>query len=170
MADLEDFSTLARRWAPLYRTRETSYIAIQQSGTWCLLYSREVFLVDAPLDTPPLVVETPSIRAGQFRSPLGESDALEIMERTLAERGQVTVGQWRASLFHNTPIQERFERLYPARMPGQMRLPTYVIESGALDLRNARDALVLELLECSTPYESLEELCTELRVGWRPVN
>ena len=42
---------------------------------------------------------------------------------------------------------------------GQMRLPVYVMQSGAIDLTNSKDALALELLACNTPYESMEELC-----------
>jgi len=42
------------------------------------------------------------------------------------------------------------------------------MESGAVDLRNSKDALALELLACDTPYENLEELCSELRIPIAP--
>ena len=51
---------------------------------------------------------------------------------------------------------------------GQMRLPVYVMQSGAIDLTNSKDALALELLACNTPYESMEELCGELRIPIAP--
>ena len=49
-----------------------------------------------------------------------------------------------------------------------MRIPVYVTQSGAIDLTNLMDQLALELLACDTPYESLEELCGELRVPIAP--
>jgi hypothetical protein len=56
-------------------------------GSWYLLYSRELFHADEPLDMPPIYIRTPSIRAGQVRTKLDESNALTIMEEALAERG-----------------------------------------------------------------------------------
>ncbi len=49
-----------------------------------------------------------------------------------------------------------------------MRLPTYVLESGAADLTHVMDAFNLELLSGEVPYESLEELCQELRAPIAP--
>jgi hypothetical protein len=54
--------------------------------------------------------------------------------------------------------------MYPARAPGQMRFPTYVMESGAVDLRKSKEGLSLELLACNTPFESLEEMCMDLKM------
>jgi hypothetical protein len=168
MTAFEEFSALARSWAQLYRTRETTYISVRQGETWYLLYSRELFHIDDPIAAPPVCIDTPSIRAGQFRTKIEESDASEIMERVLAERGRVTVAQWSVSLFSATALQDRFDRLYPARAPGQMRLPTYVMEAGGIDLRNSKEGLTLELLACNTPFESLEELCNELKIPIAP--
>ncbi len=120
MTDFDDFSALGRKWASLYRTKETTYISVRHGGTWYLLYSRELFHVDEPLDSTPLHVETSSLRAGQFRTAIDESNASAIMEGALTERGKVTVGQWSVSLSTNTPVTEHFDRLYPARAPGQM--------------------------------------------------
>jgi hypothetical protein len=168
MTDFDDFFALGKKWASLYRTKETTYLSVRHNGTWYLLYSRELFHVDELIDATPLHVDTSSLRAGQFRTAIDESKSSAIMERTLAERGKVTVGQWSVSLSTNTPVTERFDRLYPARAPGQMRVPVYVMQSGAIDLTNLKDALALELLACNTPYESVEELCGELRVPIAP--
>jgi hypothetical protein len=168
MTALDEFSALARSWAQFYRTRETTYISVRLGEIWYLLYSRDLFHVDNPVDAPPIYIETPSIRAGQFRTKIEESDASEIVERVLAERGKVTVAQWSVSLSSVGALQDRFDRLYPARSPGQMRLPTYVLESGGVDLRNSKDAFTLELLACNTPFESLEELCNELMIPIAP--
>jgi hypothetical protein len=65
-------------------------------------------------------------------------------------------------------MQDRFDRIFPKRIPGQLRLPTYVLESGAADLATTKDALNLELLAADVPYESLEELCQELRAPITP--
>jgi hypothetical protein len=168
MTAFDEFSALARSWAQFYRTRETTYISVRQGDTWYLLYSRELFHPDAPLEVPPVHIRTSSIRAGQFRTKIDENNSLEIMERVLADRGKVTVGQWVVSLSDNVPLNERYDPLYPARAPGQMRLPTYVMESGAMDLRRSRESLTLELLACDTPFESLEELCAELKIPIAP--
>ena len=50
MTDFDDFSALGRKWASLYRTKETTYISVRHGGTWYLLYSRELFHVDEPLE------------------------------------------------------------------------------------------------------------------------
>ena len=42
------------------------------------------------------------------------------------------------------------------------------MESGAVDLRNSKDDLSLELLACDTPFESLEEMCNELKIPIAP--
>jgi hypothetical protein len=87
MTAFDEFSKLARSRAQLYRTRETTYIAVRQGESWYLLYSRELLLVEEALDVPPIHIETPSIRAGQFRIAIDESSASEIMERVLAQPG-----------------------------------------------------------------------------------
>lgn len=168
MTDFDEFSALAGTFAQFYQTIETTYVSVRQCDTWHLLYSRELFHLDEPLDVPTVLIDTPSIRAGQFRTKIEEGDASGIMERVLAERGKITVGQWSVSLSNAAALQERFDRMYPARAPGQMRLPTYVMESGAVDLRNSKESLSLELLACNTPYESLEEMCNELRIPIAP--
>jgi hypothetical protein len=131
-----------------------------------LLYSRQSFHIEEPLDVPPVHIDTPSIRAGQFRTKIEEGDASGIMEPVLAERGTVTVGQWSVSL--SGSLQDRFDRMYPAWAPGQMRFPTYVMESGTVDLRNSKEGLSLELLTCNAPFESLEEMCMELKMPISP--
>jgi hypothetical protein len=162
MTAFNEFSAIARRWAQFYRMRETTYIAVRIGDSWYLLYSRELFHSDEPpIGTPPLHIRTPSIRAGQFRTKLDERNASEIMEGALAERGKVTVGEWSVGLSDNATLNNRFDRLYPMRAPGQMRLPTYIMESGCVDLKNSKDALALELMACDTPYENLEELCLD---------
>ena len=168
MTDFDEFSALARSWAKFYQTIETTYVSIRQGDTWYLLNSREFFHIEEPLDVPPVQIDTPSIRAGQFRTKIEEGDASEIMERVLAERGKVTVGQWSVSLSNAAALRDRFDRMYPARAPGQMRLPTYVMESEAVDLRNSKESLSLELLACNTPFESLEEMCFELKLPIAP--
>jgi hypothetical protein len=105
-----------------------------------LLYSRQSFHIDKPLDVPPVHIDTPSIRACQIRTEIEEGDASGIMERVLAARGKVTVEQWSVSLSNAAALQDRFDRMYPAWAPGQMRFPTYVMESGAVDLRNSKKA------------------------------
>ena len=168
MTDFDEFSALARSWAQFYQTRETTYVSVRQGETWYLLYAREMFYIEEPLDVPPVHIDTPSIRAGEFRTKIEKGDASGIMERVLTERGRVTVGQWNVSLSNAAPLQDRFDRMYPARAPGQMRFPTYVMESGAVDLRNSKDGLSLELLACDTPFESLEEMCNELKIPIAP--
>jgi hypothetical protein len=168
MTDFDEFSALARSWAQFYQTIETTYVSVRQGDTWYLLYSRETFYIEEPLDVPPIHIDTPSIRAGQFRTKIEEGDASGIMERILAERGKVAVGQWSVSLSNTEALQDRFDRMYPARAPGQMRFPTYVMESGAVDLRKSKESLALELLACNTPFESLEEMCMELKMPIAP--
>jgi hypothetical protein len=38
------------------------------------------------------------------------------------------------------------------------------MESGAVDLRKSKEGLSLELLACNTPFESLEEMCMDLKM------
>jgi hypothetical protein len=163
MSSLDDFRALAKKLAPFYRTQETTYIAVSFNAKWYLLYSRHVFFTDDPAPIPPLSVITPSIRAGQFRVALNAVSSSQKMEELLAQPGAVTFDEWTVRLATNEHTQERFDRLFPRRAPGQLRLPTYVLESGAADLSSVKDALNLELLAASIPYESLEEVCQELR-------
>ena len=120
MTDFDDFSALGRKWASLYRTKETTYISVRHGGTRYLLYSRELFHVDEPLDPTPLHVERPPCGQGSFARRSTKSNASAIMEGALTEREKVTVGQWSVSFSTNTPVTEHFDRLYPARAPGQM--------------------------------------------------
>jgi hypothetical protein len=82
--------------------------------------------------------------------------------------GWRTLGEWSVSLSDAARLQERFDRMYPAKAPGQMRFATYVMESGGVDLRNSKEGLTLELLACDTPFESLEEMCKELSIPIAP--
>jgi len=164
MTIFDEFSALAMSWAHFYRMRETTYISFRQDDSWYLLYSRELLHINKSPDLPSVYIETPSIRVGQFHTKIDDSNATRIMESILAERGKVTVGSWSVSLSDTVPQRDRFDRLYPAMAPGQLRRPTYIMESGAVDLTNSKDRLNLELMACNTPFESLEELCVELMI------
>lgn len=111
MTDFDEFSALARSWAQFYQTIETTYVSVRRGDTWYLLYSREMFYTEEPLDVPPVHIDTPSIRAGRFRAKIEEGDASGIMERILAERGKVAVGQWSVSLSNTAALQDRFDRM-----------------------------------------------------------
>jgi hypothetical protein len=79
MTDFDEFSALARSWAQFYQTIETTYVSVRQGDTWYLLYSREMFYTEEPLDVPPVHIDTPSIRAGRFRTKIEEGDASGII-------------------------------------------------------------------------------------------
>jgi hypothetical protein len=81
MTDFDEFSALARSWAQFYQTIEATYVSVRQGDTWYLLYSREMFYIEEPLDVPPVQIDTPSIRAGRFCTKIEEGDASGIMER-----------------------------------------------------------------------------------------
>ena len=163
MNNLDEFRLLARKLAPFFRTLETTYISVCLNSKWYLLYSRHLFLTEEPASTSTLTINTSSIRAGQFRLGLGAGSSADIIEELLAHPGAVTFDDWTVCLATNGRTQDQFDRMFPTRFPGQLRLPTYVLECGAADLSGVKDALNLELLAGEVPYKSLEELCQELR-------
>jgi hypothetical protein len=169
MTDFEDFSKLARRWAPFYRTRETTYIVLETNGMSVLLYSLEAFLIGEPINLPPLQVETKTIHAGQFRVPLSQNTAPQSIEDALTRRGTVALSSGSAGLGRENDFSTysgpaaRFERKYPTRMPGPMRLPCFVLQHAPVDLRKIKDLIDLELIACDVPYDNMEELCVELK-------
>jgi hypothetical protein len=163
MTQFEDFEKLAEAWARFFQTREFTYIALREKDVWHLLYAREVFYPEAPISDPPLEVKTASIRAGQIRELLEGDNAIEAMRNALQRKRQVVIDDLTVAI-PQTAAGENFQRLHPQRLPGPLRIPSFVRSTPINDLQPAWDQIQLELLAGETPYESFEELCLELRV------
>ncbi len=170
---MEEFAKLARAWAPAFRERITTFVALKTvDGKWALRYCVNAFVCE-PIPARSLDVETASIKAIRQTVPLNDSSAISDIEEVLSNPMQITFG---TEVFEMTPGQNlsqgnfHFHPMYPPRLQGPQRLPALQVSlTGYTPPVFPRAELIdLELYAHHTPFEGLQDLLIELQIPMKP--
>jgi hypothetical protein len=163
-----DFVALARRWAPFVRSSTRIAVALRAADGWHLRFALTAFSAEvSALLAQSLDVETRSIRAFRRLVSLDAASAAVAINDALARPHEIQGEHWTAALAPDSiPLNYNYQRLYPSRMPGPSRLPSLLVTASPTQRPDFPpiEALDLELLAHTTPFESLAELLIELKV------
>ncbi|MDB5595798.1 MAG: hypothetical protein JWM36_2759 [Hyphomicrobiales bacterium] len=155
------FTKLAMTLAPAYTCFSCSWVAVRHGVAWEVRYCRVLFYGMTPSPPPEEVhVTTAFLRASrtfqEIEDPVGFmneilADPMLLPRRELGEL--IEVAQGVAPVFHT---------FYPPETPGAYRMAT--LRREVPRLRDCVDTpqLDIELLACTTPYDGITDLYSEL--------
>lgn len=160
-----EFSHLARRLAPTFRSMMRTWIAVRHGRVWDVRYSRILFMGISPAQRPSeRRVETSSVRA--FQGVEDISDALATVDAALKDPLAFAERELGTILRQTSGSRGTFHRFYPPEHPGSARYPTLRLEASQFAGAGAteRIQLELELLAHSSPYQDLTDLFSDFNL------
>lgn len=149
---------------PGYLPATFSYVAIKEEGRWILLKGR-LFLNNSALELTELGFESPSIRAGRFLlSKLGV-DVSGFIHSALAGSIPTPNGPLAFPKPPDDGYSVTYFPLHPEGLSTQIRVSTLNIAGNLSALYVTQPSLDWELKANCQPYDSLQELLIDYRLG-----